>query len=207
MQRLCLTGRARRFLLVVALIAASPAHAEYFWIDGTAGGVRILSGELGNPRSEPPAIQGARAFSPDGRSVALEYADGAYGAAGGGEDLRFMARYAEGETLTVYHARFGRRETRAVGDLELVPTMLGGNVFRLFWKGSPVGASQVNVATSEGWSRTLRPDSDGTVSFHPSFPALYVLEVSARVDGAVAVDGRKYKSARHVATLSFRVDR
>ena len=71
-----------------------------------------------------------------------------------------------------------------------------------------MAASQVNVETSEGWRRVLTPAKDGTVSFVPSFPGLYVLEVSARVNnGSVTLDGRKYTDVRHTATLSFEVAR
>jgi len=89
-----------------------------------------------------------------------------------------------------------------------VPTEPGGNTFRLMYKGRPVAASQVNVDTSEGWRRVLTPAKDGTVSFTPAFPGLYVLEVTARVDnGSVTLDGQRYTDVRHTATLSFEVPR
>lgn len=52
----------------------------------------------------------------------------------------------------------------------------------------------------------LRPATDGSVSFDPAFPALYVLEVTARINGSASVDGKKYDDVRHVATLSFRIE-
>lgn len=189
---------------MVALLAASGAHADYFWIDASAAGAQIQAGELSKPRGEP-AAQGARAFAADGKSVALSARNGGYLAAPSTGDLRFSASRPDDKSLTIFHARFGRQDTKAVSDLELTPTTAGGNAFRLFWKGAPVSASQVNVYTSEGWSRTLRPNADGTVSFSPLFPALYVLEVSAKVNGSATVDGKKYDDVRHVATLSFRV--
>ena len=99
-----------------------------------------------------------------------------------------------------------RNDTKAVNDLELVPTTAGGDTFQLVFKGRKVAASQVNVQTSEGWYRTLTPSQDGTVSFKPYFPGLYVLEVTARVDnGSVTLDGKKYTDVRHTTTLSFEV--
>jgi hypothetical protein len=207
MNRISPAGLARRYLPVLALLIASTVHAQYFWIDGDAEGKRIQSGELNKPQSEALAVQGARAFSADGKAVVLDAADGAYKAGNTGSDLRFTANHTDDKSLTIYHARFGRQETKAVSDLELVPTTPGGDIYRLFWKGNAVAASQVNVSTSEGWTRVLRPAADGSISFAPSFPALYVLEVSAKVNGAVTVDGKKYEDVRHVATLSFRVDR
>jgi hypothetical protein len=53
----------------------------------------------------------------------------------------------------------------------------------------------------------LKPAKDGTVSLATPFPGLYVLEVTARVNGAVTVDGKKYDEVRHTATLSFEVPR
>jgi hypothetical protein len=207
MQPLPAAGLCRRYLPMLALLVATTVHAQYFWIDGDADSTRIQSGELNKPQSAALAVQGARAFSADGKAIALQAADDAYLAAHRSGDLRFVANRIDGQSLTIYHARFGRQETRAVSDLELVPTTPAGNSYRLFWKGNAVAAAQVSVSTSEGWSRTLRSGSDGCVSFIPGFAGLYVLEVSARVNGAASVDGKKYDEVRHVATLSFRVDR
>lgn len=205
MHRLSAARLARLFASILTLATASSANADYFWIDRNAAGARIQAGELAKPQDQLPAVQGARAFLADGKAVPLDTRPGHYALAPMAEDLRFTASRADDKRLTLFHARFGRQETTAISDLELVPTTAGGNTFRLFWKGSPVAASQVNVFTSEAWSRVLRPDADGTVSFKPSFPALYVLEVSAQVNGAATVDGKKYEEVRHVATLSFRV--
>lgn len=201
------TSFLRCYLPVVALFAATAAHAEYFWIDTDVDGKRIQFGELAKPQNAPLTVQGALATAADGKTVALDAVDGRYKAAQTSGDLRFTASHANDKTLVIYHARFGRQETKASSDLELVPTTPGGNSFRLFWKGSAVNASQVNVVTSEGWLQVLRPAADGSVSFNPSFPALYLLEVSAKVNGTVTVDGKKYEDVRHTATLSFRVDR
>ena len=206
MNAISLAGLVRRYLPVFALFLASTAQAEYFWIDADADGKRIQSGELNKPGAAL-LVQDARAFSADGKAVALEATDGGYRAAGSSGDLRFTAQRVEDKGLIVYHARFGRQETKAVSDLELVPTTPGGDTYRLFWKGNAVAAAQVNVSTSEGWSRVLRPAADGSISFIPSFPALYVLEISAKLNGAVTVAGTKYDDVQHVATLSFRVAR
>ena len=88
-----------------------------------------------------------------------------------------------------------------------MPTEPNGNTFKLVWKGNTVAASQVNVDTAEGWRRVLKPAKDGTVTLTTPFPGLYVLEVTARVNGAVTVDGKKYEEVRHTATLSFDVPR
>ena len=198
-------GSVRHAFVALALLAASASHADYFWIDQGAGLTRIQAGELSKPRGALPSVEGARAFQAGNKPVALDTAAAQYTAQPTEGDLRFTASRADERVLTVYHARFGRQETASASELELVPTRPGGNTFRLYWKGNAVNATQVNVQTSEGWSRVLRPGADGTVSFDPVFPALYVLEVSARVNGAAVVEGKKYDEVRHVATLAFRV--
>ena len=99
-----------------------------------------------------------------------------------------------------------RAETRAVNDLELVPTEANGNVFRLFWKGSAVAAAQVNVVTADGWTRVLRAEADGSVKLPTSVPGLYVLDVSVKINGSVSIDGKQYDDVRHTTTLSFTVE-
>ena len=197
----------------VGLIAASLAHADYLWLQPQGGEVRAYAGELHKPLGKLPALTDARALAPEGKPApAHEPAPDHFSlakAVGSTGDLRFSATHAGSDgVLTYYQARLGRQETQSVNDLELVPTEPGGNTFRLMFKGRPVAASQVNVDTSEGWSRVLTPAKDGSVSFTPSFPGLYVLEVTARVDnGSVTIDGKKYNDVRHTATLSFEVPR
>lgn len=191
-----------------ALALAWPAQADYVWLQREGAQAAARAGELHKPLASLPALQDARTLAPDGKAASVQPQRDRFDIAKAGEgDLRFTATHAGSNgVLTYYQARFGRTETQAVNELELVPTEPGGNTFRLFFKGRPVAASQVNVATSEGWSRVLRPAADGSVSLRPSFPGLYVLEVSARVDnGTVTLDGKKYDDVRHTATLSFEV--
>ena len=192
-----------------ALLAAAPAQADYIWLAPESGQARVQSGEVGKVRASLPTLTDARAVQAEGGSTPLDAGAQTLSlplpAAAG--DLRFTATHAGKDgVLTYYQARYGRQGTRALNDLELVPTEPGGNTFQLLFKGKPVAASQVNVDTSEGWRRVLAPAQDGTVTFTPSFPGLYVLEVSARVNnGSVTLDGRKYDDVRHTATLSFEV--
>ena len=194
------------------LVAAGAAQADYLWLsrEGANGIARV--GDLDKTAQPLASVAAPRAFLADGKSLPLTAeADRAVIAAAPGADLRAVAIRAgtEGDkaTLTRFQARWGRAETQAVNDLELVPTEPGGNTFKLVWKGNAVPATQVNVDTSEGWRRVLKPAKDGTVSLTTPFPGLYVLEVTARVNGAVTVDGKKYDEVRHTATLSFEVPR
>lgn len=195
-------------LLALALMAAPQANAAYLWLERSAGqGATSYFSELQPGEHLPVAqLQNARIVLAEGKTepmkAGVESFEIARAPAG---DLRAVAQRAEGGTLTIYQAREGRTETRAQNDLELVPTTPGGNTFALHWKGTVVPASQVNVYTSEQWSRSLKPAADGTVTLATPFPARYVLEVSAQVNGGASVDGKRYDSVIHVATLSFEV--
>ncbi|WP_021027206.1 hypothetical protein [Comamonas sp. B-9] len=204
----------RRPLLAAALaVSASigavlPAHADYLWLQTENGQTRAHVGELHKAPGALGELSEPRQVVAEGKSVPAS-ADPYVLAKeeGAPADQRFAATRAGSDgVLTYYQARFGRQETKAVNDLELVPTTPQGNTFQLMFKGRPVAASQVNVDTSEGWRRVLAPAKDGTVSFTPSFPGLYVLEVTARVNnGSVKLDGKQYDEVRHTATLSFEV--
>jgi hypothetical protein len=197
-------------VLALSLSLAQPARADYLWLQRDGAKANVFAGELPKPLAQLPALRDAKPVAPQDQPLAVETAGNhfAFTPAAPG-DARFTATRTDADgVLTYFQAKFGRAETKAVNDLELVPTVAGGNTFQLVFKGRPVAASQVNVDTSEGWRRVLTPARDGTVSFEPSFPGLYVLEVSARVEnGSVTIDGKKYADVRHTATLSFEVVR
>ncbi len=193
---------------LAALSLACAAHADYVWLERDAGGVAsAYVGELGKTPQAASSVAAPRAFLADGKDLplTLEPARMRIPAAAAG-DLRLVAsRVTDKGVLHYYQARSGRAETRALNDLELVPTEPGGNTFRLVWKGGIVAATQVNVETSAGWRRVLAPAQDGSVHLDTPFPGLYVLEVTAKVNGAVTVGGKRYEDVRHTATLSFEV--
>lgn len=197
-------------LLFAATLAVPAAQAEYLWIErGAAPQAKAYlsdfqpSEQLSLGKLLEPGIKQA-----DGKTAALRASGDAYPITDNGQgDLRVIAKLPEGDSLVIYEAKAGRSETKAVNDLELVPTEPDGNTFKLHWKGTVVSASQVNVYTSEQWTRTLKPNAEGAVTLDPSFPASYVLEVTAQVNGAATVDGKRYDSVVHVATLSFEVPR
>ncbi|RYF08495.1 MAG: hypothetical protein EOO31_02380 [Comamonadaceae bacterium] len=198
------------YVALCLLSAWSAAHADYLWLEpASGGGLQVRSGSLDKPDTAAPALKEGRAFLHDGKELqALPEGTGVSISAPGQGDVRYSAvEVGEGKTVTLYHARFGRAGTKAASDLELVPTEPGGQVFKLVWKGRPVAASQVQVETAAGWRRVLKPGTDGTVRMETPFPGLYVLEVTARVNGSVVVDGVKYEDVRHTATLSFEVSR
>lgn len=187
------------------LAVTTPAQANYLWLEQAEGGIKGYWGLYESERLNPAGLAATRAFLQDGADLSLSRTAEAIAIASpSGADLRLSAQaVSAGNVLNFYQARFGREETKAVNDLELVPTSSHGNTFKLVWKGTVVAASQVNVTTSAGWIRSLKPAEDGSVSLDTPFPGLYVLEVTARVNGSMTYQGKKYEDVRHTATLSF----
>ena len=200
---------AGALLALAACALAGYAHADYVWLQRDGAQARAYAGELPRRSAALPSLQAPRAYLADGKDLPVAPQAGHIDiTAPGGDDLRLSTFHITGSgAVTYYQARTGRSETRAANDLELVPTTPGGNTFKLVWKGQTVAASQVNVDTSAGWRRTLAPAADGTVQLETPFPGIYVLEVSAKVNGSVTVDGKQYDDVRHTATLSFEVPR
>lgn len=200
-------------LFSLAMLCCSAAHADYIWMerDATAGVTRAVLAEPQSERNPPSAedLGDARAFLADGNNLPMTLADGRFLIqTAANQDLRFTAkRVAADGGLIFYQARLGRNETTAVNDLELVPTTPGGNTFKLYWKGNSVAASQVNVYTSQQWTRSFKAAEDGSVTITTPFAGRYVLELVAKVNGSVTLDGKKYDDVRHVATLVFVVER
>ncbi|MFN3437001.1 MAG: hypothetical protein ACK41V_04865 [Acidovorax sp.] len=212
------TSALKSSLLACSLVVAHQAAlADALWLERHATGARAHWGEQGQRSPALPTLLAPRAYLADGKDLPITpqaaYIDVSLGdrqasATATPADLRFVAsRVSPQGVLTYYQARLGRQETRAVNDLELVPTAAGGNTFKLVWKGQNVAATQVHVETSAGWRRTLAPGADGTVQLETPFPGQYVLEVTARVNGSATVEGKKYDDVRHTATLSFEVPR
>lgn len=194
-------------LLACTLLWSAPGRADYLWIDPATSPPRVLAGELEQPRGSLEGLTAPRAYDLKNRALESSPQGKHFDLPGNHQgDLRFSARQElEAGVLQYFHARSGRNETAAVADLELVPASPGASTFRLFWKGKPVSAAQVQVWTSRGWRRVLRPAPDGSISLDTPFPGLYLLEVSAKVNGAVEIDGKRYAEVRHTATLSFTV--
>lgn len=192
---------------LLALGCAPLAQAEYLWIDRSAGQPHaVLSDYQPSERLALKGLLEPQLRLADGKFQALEASGEAYAvSAPAAGDVRVLAKKPDGNALTIYEAREGRSDTKAQNDLELVPLTANGNVFQLHWKGTVVSASQVNVHTSAQWAKVLKPAADGSVTLDTPFPGRYVLEVAAQINGSATVDGKKYDSVTHVATLSFEV--
>lgn len=182
------------------------AQADALWLQKDGERFKVLAGELHSPTAMP-ALRDAQPLLAGGKKAVLDSAPDHYAFSAGAGDSRFTAlRVGSDGVLTYFQARHGRQETKAVNDLELVPTKAGGNTFQLYFKGRPAAASLVNVETASGWRKSLTPAKDGTVTLDTPMPGLYVLEISARVNnGNVTLEGKKFEDIRYTATLSFEV--
>ena len=193
---------------LAATLATPAAFADYLWLERGAGqpAKAYLSNFQPSERLALSTLIQVEALLGEGKRVPLAASgDGFPSAQSVAGDLRVSAKQTEPGKLTLYEAKEGRSETKARNDLELVPTTANGNTFKLYWKGGVVSASQVNVYTSRQWNRTIKPAADGSVTLDTPFPGQYVLEVVAQVNGAVTVQGQKFDTVVHVATLSFNV--
>jgi hypothetical protein len=194
-------------ILAACLITSQAAKADYVWLEPAQEGTHAYVGmHESTTKADVAVLNSSRAFVADGKELTLQKENNHFLIAPTEGDIRLTAQVvSDGAVLNFYQAKLGRSEIKAVNDLELVPIEPNGNVFKLVWKGNTVAASQVNVSTSEGWTRSLKPAEDGTVTLKTSFPGLYVLEVTARVNGSTTYQGKKYEDVRHTATLSFEV--
>lgn len=193
-------------VLAACFLFVGVVQADALWLQKDGERFKVLAGELRSP-SAMPALRDVQPLLAGGKKAVLDSTAEPYAFAASEGDSRFSAlRVGSDGVLTYFQARYGRQETKAVNDLELVPTTPGGNTFQLYFKGRPAAASLVNVETASGWRKALTPAKDGTVTLDTPMPGLYVLEISARVNnGNVTLDGKKFEDIRYTATLSFEV--
>lgn len=192
------------------LLCASAAQGQYLWIEPSgAQSAKVQAGELHKPMANLPGLLEANAVDNQQRALTVTPASGSLNiaAAPAAADVRFRAiEPQDNGAVYFHHSKWGRSETKAVNDLELVPTEPNGNSFVLMWKGRPTAASLVNVDTSAGWRRQLTANQDGSITLPTPFPGMYLLEITVRLDdGSATIDGRKYNDVRHNATLAFEV--
>ena len=138
-------------LLATSLfLTSAPAHADYVWLErDTAGAAHAYVGDFEAVKGATTGLAVVRAFMADGKDLPLSTeAERLNISAPANGDVRLTAtRIGDKDVLNYFQAKHGRSETKAVNDLELVPTEANGNTFKLVWKGNTVAATQVNVET------------------------------------------------------------
>jgi len=203
-------------LALSASFAVAPAWAApYVWVTAEGGNGRAHVGELlESDKGSLPELKEAQTVQADGKEQPVQAGEDGYtftlpqDASG---DVRFTAKSLDSKgVLTIYGARYGRSETKAVNDLELVPTEANGSKFHLVWKGKPVTSAVVSAQTSAGWRQTLQAGPDGVISlttpeFPDLFPSRYVLNATVKLNGEAILEGKAYDQVRYSATLTFDV--
>lgn len=193
--------------LSVLVVSLSTSAADYLWMEPVAGGVQVKYGTLDGKQLPMTEVSGLQASQGDTKNLPVQ-ADGkamkVITSRSG--DVRVVGHRVTPEgTLVLFQAKEGRSDIKPANDLELVPTTPNGNTFQLIWKGQKVAIPQAMLTTSEsGWNRVLRPDANGNVTLSTPFPATYVLDLSAKLNGSTTIDGKVYKDVLHTVSLSFK---
>lgn len=207
-----------RLLLGAVLICSSlaePAAAHIVWLERSGETVRLFFGEyaenlrertgghldmIAAPRLVEPAA------SPSRQADHISFAPVPAG------DVRAtdqLAPWNDGErggrTRSVYLAREGRTEARAVLDLELVPARPDGDTFTLLFQQAPLRQAKVTLIGPPGWSKELQTDAEGRVALPTPWAGRYVAEVQHVDAVAGGQEGAAYDRTSYVSTLSFTV--
>jgi uncharacterized GH25 family protein len=207
---------------VAVLCMVGAAQAHFVWIERDGDGqARAYFGEWAEGIREKTGglldrIKSPRAFLTDPtKTLALERrADCLEIALAGGGDVRLVEEglpprddtRAGGKTKTVFYAKAGRLDTRAVLDLELVPVAANSPTFTLLLRSQPLAKAEVKVYGPPKWEKSLRTDEQGRVTLQTPWAGRYVVEVvhvEEKPGGAV---GESYDRLRHVSTVSFVVE-
>lgn len=210
-------------LFLTAVLFPLTVSAHSIWIEREEqGDARVYFGEwLNNEREKTgealDKIQSTRAFSEDASkllSVTRESDHIKIASAGQSGDIRFVEdglkpredKAGKGFSRSVYYARVGRSDIEPRMDFELVPVAINGNEFTLLFGGHSVPDTKVNLASSHGWEKSFKTDSEGRVTFSLPWKGQYLAQASHVDENPGEKDGQAYDRTRHVATLFFTTD-
>jgi hypothetical protein len=203
-----------RTLTLAALLLCAPARAHYIWLERDGDSARAYFGEYAENLREKAGgaldnIKSPQAFHADPATpLGLQRGVDHFAIAKpGAGDLRLIEegmapredKRNGGRTKSMYYAKEGRNEIRAVQDLELVPATSGGNSFVVLLRGAPLPKAEVKVYAPSLWEKSPRSDEQGRVTIETPWIGRYVLEVVHFEPRT----GEGYDRLRHVATVSF----
>lgn len=206
----------RKSLLAGLLLAFAPSvQAHEVWIERDASGpARIYLGEPAEPVPEggdpefaklkaPRLIGTSAALSRQTTHLAVEVP--------AGTELRLTDdsifapwKTDEGKLEgAVFYAREGRRESRAMLDLEIVPVAGAADRFTVIHGGKPLPDAAVNVVNPDRWSKSFKADDAGVVAIPTDAKGRYILVVNHGVEGAREIQGQSVAKTYHISTLTF----
>lgn len=109
-------------------------------------------------------------------------------------------------TAALMHARWGRADTKAEMDLELVPVKADSDRFTLMFKGKPLANNEVMLITPENQAQPLETDEQGVVDLAIEGAGRYILAAGYETpaDGRT-VAGQNVDRLYHGTTTSFAV--
>ena len=203
------------FAALITMSGAAEAH--YIWLERNGSDVRAFFGEWEVDLREVSGgtldrIKSLTAFETDRtKTLTVTRESNHFAVKGGGKgDVRAVEERAPtddkangGKTKTVFQAKAGRAETRAVLDLELVPLAEGSDDFVLMLHGAPLAKAEVHVFGPPKWGRELRTDDSGNVAIPTPWAGQYVVEIIYLEEKAGGMGDGAYDRLRHVSTLSF----
>lgn len=212
-----------RLAVIIGLLAL-PAEAHQLWVEQGEGNAIVYFGELQNNLREvsPGELDDvqptARLVAPAG-ARAMPLTKGAAGYTADG-------RVAAGESLLVedtYHAIYDRKVgdktvrtaptlgARHITDfvarepamtLDIVPMGRPG-LFKVFFKGKPLGKARIDVVPAAGWMKLLRTDENGVLDVGLPWQGLYYVKVIHHDATPGERPGGRYEAAAYTTTLSF----
>lgn len=210
-------------VLAAALLSTVPsigASAHEIWLERHGDSVRTYVGDATGERDEGDMlvklVPTSRLVGADQGKLLPLTAQPAYLVATvtGREDLRYYndqvwAPWKNKDGVyeaAAFQARAGRRDVRAVHDLELVPVTSGSDSFTLLFKGQPLPGTGVTLVNPDLWERTVKTDAAGRLTVPIGAKGRYILVARHSAPADVDIGGQKVATLQHVASLSFESD-
>jgi hypothetical protein len=204
------------FMMTGALTART-ANAHYIWLERNGATVQAFFGEWEGDLREVSGrtfdrITGLTAFQADRAKMLNVTKESNHFAITGSTkgDVRALVDRAPaadkangGSTKTIFQAKEGRADIKAVHDLELVPVAANDDTFVLMLRGSPIAKAEVHVFGPPKWGKELRTDDNGRVTIPMPWTGRYVAEIIHLEQKAGGEGDGAYNRIRHVSTTSF----
>jgi hypothetical protein len=190
----------KRLILAALMLGfAGAAQAHEVWIERDGNGpVRIYLGEPGDPLPEGGDPEFVKLKAPKllaGGDAALVRKAGYLEGAAPAGDVRAWDD-------TVYYARAGRSDPRALLPFEIVPAAAGSGRFVVVRDGKPVAGAKVVVITPDKWSKTMVADAAGAIEVPVREKGRYLLSATQK-EGAATLPGGAVDAVHRITTTTF----
>ena len=205
-------------MAITGALTTSAAQAHFIWLERNGAEVQAFFGEWEGDLREVSGgtldrITGLTAFGADrAKTLSVTKETNHFAIKGSAKgDVRVLVdrvpaedKANGGKTKTIFQAKEGRADTKAVHDLELVPVSPNANTFVLMLRGSPLAKAEINVFGPPKWGKEFTTDEHGKVTIPLHWAGRYVFEVIHLEKTPGGEGDGAYDRIRHVATLSFK---